>query len=389
MFAPVYLDHNATTPVAPEVLEGMLPFFSRQYGNASSRHEYGRAAKKALDEARQRVAAAVGAHPTEVVFTAGGTEANNLFIKGAALGMSAGVLVTSAMEHSSVRVPAQQLERLGWSRREVLSGSEGLVAMEDFDSALAAKPRLVSVMLANNETGVIQPVAACAEKARAVRAWFHTDAVQALGKLPLDFRALNAGGVHAVTVSAHKIHGPKGAGALIVDKRLDLSPLISGGGQERELRAGTENVPALVGFGFACERAVNGLEERGERQRLLRDQLVAGVVAMGAQVFGARSERVPNTVYFAFPGLVGETLVGKLDRLGYAVGTGSACSGSKDASSATLLAMGVDTELAKGAVRVSVGDENTAAQVAGFLDVLATLKHQFSTELATMKVAAA
>jgi cysteine desulfurase len=380
MFAPVYLDHNATTPVAPAVVEAMLPFFSRQYGNASSRHEYGRAAKRALDEARQKVAAAVGAHPTEVVFTSGGTEANNLFVKGAAQAMKPGLIALSAMEHSSVRIPAKQLERSGWQRHEIGVAVDGRICGERYRAALAEKPTLVSVMLANNETGVIQDVPSLAESARPLRAWFHTDAVQALGKMALDFRALNARGVNAMTLSAHKIHGPKGAGALIVDKRVELSALISGGGQERNLRAGTENVAALVGFGAACELALQNMATRTEKLRR--------VSGLGARVFGSESERVPNTVYFAFPGIDGETLVGKLDRAGYALGTGSACSDAANAPSATLLAMGFPESLAKGAVRLSLGEENDTAQVDGFLNALAVLREQFAHGLATVNTAA-
>lgn len=388
MFAPVYLDHNATTAVHPAVLEGMLPYFDTRFGNASSRHEYGRAAKAALDEARQRVAAAVGAHPTEVIFTSGGTEANNLFVKGAALARKPGLVAVSAMEHSSVRVPARQLEKAGWQRREIAVRADGCVDTDDFTVVLSEKPQLMSVMLANNETGVLQDVATLAESARMVRPWFHTDAVQVLGKQALDFRALNARGVHAMTVSAHKIYGPKGAGALILDKRVELSPLISGGGQERELRAGTENVAAMVGFGLACELAVQGIAARAAGMRGLRDQVVAGVAALGAQVFGVEAERVPNTVYFAFPLIDGETLVGKLDRAGYAVGTGSACISSGNGLSATLLAMGVDEGLAKGAVRVSVGESNTAEQISGFLETLADLKYELKNNLATVKAVA-
>lgn len=376
MFAPAYLDHNATTPVAPAVMEAMAPYFAQSYGNASSRHEYGRSALKAMDEARQRVAAAVGAHPTEVVFSSGGTEGNNLFLKGAALAMKPGLLAVSAMEHPSVGEPARQLERHGWRRRELAVDGDGRVDAADFVRALEEKPALMSVMLVNNETGVIQDVASLAAQAKPGRTWFHTDAVQALGKLPLDFRHLNGAGVHAMTISAHKIHGPKGIGALVVDKRLELSPLIAGGGQERGLRGGTENVAAMVGFGVACELAAAGLAAEHQRLVRLRGQLIEGLAALGAQVFGLGAERVANTVYFAISDLDGETLVGRLDRAGYAVGSGTACSSAHHQPSATLLAMGVAPELAKGAVRVSLGSANTEAQIHGFLAALAALKQQ-------------
>lgn len=371
MFAPTYLDHNATTPLRAAVLEAMLPFFRQQHGNASSRHEYGRAARRAIDEARQRVAHAVGAHPTEVVFTSGGSEANNLFIKGAAVFLRPGTLAISAVEHPCVREPAKALRRLGWRLREIGVDAECRVASADFSTALAEKPGLVSVMLANNETGALQDVAALAAQAKPSGAWFHSDAVQALGKIPLDFRGLNAAGVHALTLSSHKLGGPKGAGALVVDKRVELAPLIDGGGHERGLRSGTENVPAIVGFGIACAEAVAELAAMAPRMHALRGELERGLSAQGACIFAAAAERLPNTVYFSLPGLDGETLVAKLDRAGFAVASGAACSAANPAPSHVLLAMGVEPGLARGAVRVSLGPETTSAEIAGFLQALA------------------
>jgi cysteine desulfurase len=373
MFAPVYFDHNATTPVAPGVLEAMLPYFSQRYGNASSRHEYGRAARKAIDEARAQVAQAVGAHPTEVVFTSGGSEANNLFLKGAAACLKPGTVAVSAIEHPCVREPARALARQGWTFREIAVDGDGCVAAGDYAEALAAKPSLISVMLANNETGVLQDVPTLAQQARGSRAWFHSDAVQALGKVPVDFRALNGAGVHALTISGHKIGGPKGAAALILDKRVELSPLIAGGGHERGLRSGTENVPAIVGFGLACTLAVADLEARAAALRALRGELEQGLGRLGATIFAAAAPRLPNTVYFALPGIDGETLVAKLDRAGYAVAAGAACSSANPEPSHVLTAMGVAPELARGAVRISLGGDSTAEEVAGFLTVLGEL----------------
>ena len=350
----------------------MLPYLAAQYGNASSRHEYGRAARRAIDEARQRVAFAVGAHPTEVVFTSGGSEANNLFIKGAAACLSAGVVAISAIEHPCVREPAKQLTRSGWRLREIAVDSNCRVASADFSKTLAEKPAIVSVMLANNETGAIQDIAALAGQVKPIRAWFHTDAVQAFGKRPVDFRMLNGAGVHALTLSAHKLGGPKGAGALVVDKRVELQALIAGGGHERGLRSGTENVAAIVGFGLAAELAVTRLDERAIRLAALRDELDAGLVAQGATIFAGAAERLPNTSYFAFAGIDGETLVGKLDRAGFAVAAGAACSSANPEPSHVLLAMGIESGLARGAVRVSLGADNTASQVRDFLAALRT-----------------
>lgn len=376
MFAPAYLDHNATTPLDPAVLEAMLPWLREQYGNASSRHEYGRAARRAIDDARQQVAAAVGAHPTEVVFTSGGSEANNLFLKGAAASLKPGLVAVSAVEHPCVIKPAEQLARQGWQLRKIAVDGAGRIAPADYADVLAQKPRLLSVMTANNETGVVQDVAARAIEARATGAWFHTDAVQVLGKLPVDFRRLNAAGVHAMTVSAHKAYGPKGAAALVVDKRVELQPLIAGGGHERGLRSGTENVAAIVGFGAACELAVSRLESLPKHLAALRARLEAGLAGLGATIFGAGAERLPNTSYFAFPNVDGETLVGKLDRAGFAVASGAACSSASPEPSHVLQAMGVAPEVARGAVRVSLGAGNTERQIDEFIFALQkTLQH--------------
>ena len=375
MFAPAYLDHNATTPLDPRVLEAMLPFLTQRFGNASSRHEYGRQARAAVDSARQQVAAAVGAHPTEVVFCGGGSEANNLFLKGAAAMLKPGIVAVSAIEHPCVREPARQLAREGWKLREIAADGEGRVDLADYGRALAEHPRLVSVMLANNETGVVQPIPAMAARARGVRAIFHTDAVQALGKIKVDFRAL---GAHALTVSAHKLNGPQGAAALVVDKRVELRPLIAGGGQERGLRSGTENVAAIAGFGRACELAVAALEQNAARARALRESLERGLTRLGARIFGAATERLPNTSFFSIEGLDGETLVAQLDRQGFAVASGSACSSASPEPSHTLLAMGVAPDVARAAVRVSLGRGNSDDDVQRFLkalaDVVARLK---------------
>ncbi|MEN3070181.1 cysteine desulfurase family protein [Uliginosibacterium sediminicola] len=368
MFAPCYLDWNASTPLDARVLEAMLPYLRERFGNASSRHEYGRQARDAISRARQQVAAAVCAHETQVVFTSGGSEANNLFIKGAAAVQRAGVIAIGATEHPCVRQPALQLQGRGWSLQYLAVDAAGRL-----DLAAAAQliktqhPALVSQMLVNNETGVVHDVAALAELARTDGASLHCDAVQALGKLPVDFRAL---GVQAMTLSAHKIGGPIGAGALVLDKRLELQPQISGGGHERGVRSGTENVAAIVGFGLACELANSELAARSANMRAARELLEGSLVALGAELFGAQAERVPNTSYFAFAHIDGETLVGKLDRAGFAVASGAACSSTSTEPSRTLLAMGVAPELARGAVRVSLGPTTALADVKRFVDVL-------------------
>jgi cysteine desulfurase len=359
----VYFDHNATTPVDERVLEAMLPYLRGQYGNASSRHELGTQARKAVDRAREQVAAVVSVQPVQVVFMSGGTEANNLFVKGAAAYLRPTQIAVSAIEHPCVAKPAQELARQGWKVRRLGVTHDGQIDLADVDAALGEPTGLVSVMLANNETGVIQDVAAVSERARRARAWMHTDAVQALGKMPIDFEAL---GVHAMTLSGHKLYGPKGAGALVVDKRLELRPIISGGGHERGLRSGTENVPAIVGFGAACELAAGRIDELAGRFSAMRARLEPELERMGAAIFGGRAPRIPNTSYFAFKGIDGEALVIELDKAGYAVAAGAACSSASTEPSATLLAMGVPAELARGAVRFSLGAANTMQEIDEF-----------------------
>ena len=364
---PAYFDHNATTPLDDGVFEAMLPYLRGRFGNASSRHELGTVARRAVDAARQQVAALVNAQPVQVIFVSGGTEANNLFIKGAAGYLKPSQIAVSAIEHPCVAKPAQELARQGWKLRKLAVSRAGAIDLADVGEALKEPTGIVSVMLANNETGVIQDVAAVAASARAAKAWMHTDAVQALGKIPVDFQAL---GVHAMTISAHKIYGPKGAAALVMDKRLQLRPLIHGGGHEQGLRSGTENVPAIVGFGAACELAAGRMQELAKRQAAMRERLEQGLHGLGAAIFGEDAPRIPNTTYFAFKGIVGETLVIELDKAGYAVAPGAACSSANPEPSATLLAMGVDAELARGAVRFSLGAGNTRQQVDDFLRVL-------------------
>ncbi|MCQ9375049.1 cysteine desulfurase [Methyloversatilis sp. XJ19-13] len=369
MFAPVYLDHNASTPLADAVREAMLPWLGARFGNASSRHEYGRAARRAIDEARAQVAAAVNAHPTEVVFTSGGSEANNLFVKGAAARLKPGVIAISAIEHPCVREPARQLVRRGWTLKELPVDAQGRVQVDGFDGEAS----LASVMLANNETGVLQDVASLAAQVRHAGGWLHTDAVQALGKIAVDFRAL---GVSAMTLSAHKIGGPQGAGALILDKRVDVEPLIAGGGHEHGLRSGTENIAAIVGFGRACELAMSQPAARRELLEAQRERIERCVLALGGTVFGAQAPRLPNTCYFALDHIDGETLVGKLDRAGFAVASGSACSSASPEPSRTLTAMGVPPEQARGAVRVSTGAMTKMQDVDDFCSALAQVADQ-------------
>ena len=363
----VYFDHNATTQIDGRVLDAMLPWMRTQSGNPSSRHQFGRAAREAVAQAREQVARACGAQASQVVFTASGTEANNLAIKGLADYVPRGQILSSAVEHPCVTRSAMAMRALGHSSNSIPVDSDGKVDRAEMKAQLSQATSLVSVMLANNETGVLQDVAELAELARAHGSLIHTDAVQALGKIALNFNDLN---VHAMTVSSHKLHGPQGAAALILDKRVDIQPLLHGGGQERNLRSGTENVSAIVGFGLACELASQQLADYQSHTLNLRTQLEAGLAAMNATIFGAQSIRLSNTSFFAMDGIEGETLVVALDRKGFAVASGSACSSDSTEPSAVLLAMGVQEELARGAVRVSLGTQNSAQQVADFLQHL-------------------
>lgn len=370
--ANAYFDHNSTTAIRPEVLNVMLPFMQSQHGNPTSRHIFGRNARDAVEDARAQVAKAIGVQTSQVVFTSGGTEANNFAVHGIAAGLTRNgfeksQILTSAIEHPCVGKPAQALQAHGWQAKSIPVDANCRVKMDALEALLDAPSSLVSVMLANNETGALQDVQNIVALARAKKVYVHTDAVQALGKVAVDFNEL---GVQAMTISSHKIGGPQGAGALVLDKRVDIEPLLYGGGQERGLRSGTENVAAIVGFGTACELATQHLQEFQQTTTALQAKLDAALRAMDATIFAENANRLTNTTFFAFPNIEGETLVTALDKAGFAVASGSACSSNSGEPSHVLLAMGVSEDLARGAVRVSFGASNTAQEVQGFLTVL-------------------
>jgi len=367
---PVYLDHNATTPLDPRVLDAMLPYLTAHHGNPSSVHRFGRATRAALDRAREQVAALVNAHPSQVIFTSGGTEANNLAIKGTtAVDVTGGVAI-GATEHPSVTEPSASLKEAGWRVMVLPVDKAGRLPSSVAESLRDSRSALVSVMWANNETGVIQNIATLAAEARASDALFHTDAVQAAGKIELDFAA---SGVHLMSLSAHKINGPKGVGALVVDAAVELKPLLHGGGQEKDRRSGTENVAGIVGFGAAAELAKACVADYGTRVLKLRQRLEAKLSAVGGiEIFGGAAERLPNTVCFGTAGVDGETLVLRLDRSGIAVSSGSACASQHREPSPVLRAMGIEPELALSAVRVSLGHDSTEQDVDTFAAALAS-----------------
>ncbi len=361
----IYLDHNATTPVDPSVADAVTRALRDTFGNASSVHYFGQQAKAALDEARSAVASLVGGDASEVVFCAGGTEADNLAIRGVAEAAEAGGrrhLVASAIEHEAVLNTFKALARRGWTTTIVPVDRRGVVSPGQVVEVLTERTALVSIMHANNEVGTIQPIAELARLAHERGALFHTDAVQSAGKIPVDVRAL---GVDLLSVSGHKFYGPKGIGALWVRRGARLVPVMTGGGQERNRRAGTENVPGMVGLGVAATLARQRLAEEGRRQTALRDRLEAGIVAAvpRTHVNGKDADRVPNTTNISFEGVEAESLLIALDLEGIAVSTGSACSSGTLEPSHVLAAMGCSFERSQGSLRFSLGVGTTEQDI--------------------------
>jgi cysteine desulfurase len=341
-------------------MEAMLPYLREHYGNASSVHREGRLARQAIEQAREQVAALVAAHPSQVIFTSGGTEANNLALKGVCHAEPRTRLAVGAVEHASVLVPAKRL-----GARLLPVDGQGRLQMAALEEGLAGGDTLLSLMLVNNETGVIEDIAAAAQIARQYGAILHTDAVQAAGKIAVDMNAL---GVQMLSLSAHKIYGPKGIGALVLDKAVSLEPLLDGGGHEKGRRAGTQDVPAIVGFGVAAELAVQELEARNRDMLPLRERLEQALTGAipGVEIFSREAPRVSNTCFFSVPGIDGEALLLALDDQGFAVSSGSACDSRNSGPSHVLTAMGVEETIARGAIRVGLGKDNTPEQVEGF-----------------------
>lgn len=367
----VYLDNNATTALEPRVLDAMMPYLTGPYGNPSSVHRFGKASRAAIDIARQQVASLVGAQAAEVVFTSGGTEANNFAIKGVAQANRGKQIIYSAVEHPCVLEPAEQLERAGWPVAVLPVDEQGVVKLSELQALLDKHPTsLVSVMAANNENGAIQPVSEIAEMLSGSNTLFHSDAVQAAGKLAVDFSA-----VDLMSLSSHKIHGPKGAGALLARKTVYLEPLLHGGGQEDGLRAGTENLASIVGFGAAASLALAEREERVAHSKKLQLAFEAGLGQWSdVEVFSRAVPRLENTVQISIPGIDGETLLMLLDQRGVAVSSGSACHAGSGEPSHVLLAMGVDHYVARGAIRISFSKDNSQADVDACLQAISEIR---------------
>lgn len=375
---PVYLDHNATTPMSPDVVEAMMPYLAGIYGNPSSVHRFGRLTRDALEQARAQVAQFIGAEVNQVVFTSGGTESNNLSVKGALMNRPAGRLAISPIEHACLLEPAMAMKQSGWGVELLVVDDQGRVLIDQLSSAPISDVSFISVMAANNETGVVQDIKGLVEAAKSTNpnVVFHTDACQMAGKLPISFRQLN---VDMMSLSSHKIYGPQGAGALIVSRSIDLQPQILGGGQEKGLRSGTENLAAIVGFGCAANLASAKQQARAQHTSQLQQQLIESLNGLaGVTVFSVNADRLPNTVQFSVQGIDGETLLMQLDRKGFAVSSGSACDSGRTEPSHVLLAMGIDKNIAKGAIRVSFGEQNTSGQVCEFVEALVQIRQQFN-----------
>jgi cysteine desulfurase len=362
----VYLDHNATTPLDSRVLAAMMPYLTTCFGNPSTLYRSGRLARDAVEVARAQVAALVAAQPQQIIFTSGGTEANNLALKGfCGQATRAGQLLVGATEHDSLLAPAESLRQSGWGLSVIPVNENGLVSLAALKSQVTENTRLISIMMANNETGVVQNIQPLVAWAHSEGIAFHSDAIQLAGKLPVDFRE---SGLAMMSLSAHKMYGPKGVGALVIDRSVELDPLLQGGGQEKNRRSGTENVAAIVGFGVAAELALQEQSRRLAKFQNLRDRIEQGLAGMPmVSVFAKEVERLPNTLQIGIEGVDGEMLLMQLDRKGIEVSSGSACSSEGKEPSHVLVAMGVEADLARSAIRVSLGVDNSEGDIDRFL----------------------
>lgn len=369
MLKRIYLDHSATTPIDPEVVEAMMPYLTSKFGNASSIHHFGQETRAAVDRARHQVASLINCRPNEIVFTSGGTESSNLAIRGLLESSSTGKghILTSAIEHPSVKTVCEDLEKLGYSVTYLPVYDDGIVRIKDVEAVITDETVLISVMMANNEIGTLQPVAEIGKLVRRLREEgrkikFHTDAVQAVGKIKVDVSDI---GCDLLSLSAHKIYAPKGIGALFVRRGTRLHPQNIGGRQERGIRGGTESVPLIVALGRAAELAEQRLEADAERTKLLRDTFEDRVFEDIREAFpnGRRTDRLPNISNISFSGIDGEGLLINLDMQGIAVSTGSACSSGSLEPSPVIRALGRDEDLARGAIRFSFGRSNTLEEI--------------------------
>ena len=365
----IYLDNAASTQIHEDVLNSMLPYLKEQYGNPSSIHRYGRLAHKAIEKARKQIASLINAEPSEILLTSGGTESNNTALRGIAMKNISGQIITSSIEHDAILEPCKKLEQNGFDVDYLPVNKFGMVDSSVLKSHISDKTILVSIMFGNNEVGTIQLISELSKTCNENNIPFHTDAVQAVGKIPLDVKKL---GIDLLSISSHKLYGPKGIGALYIKNGIDIDPVILGGGQERGLRSGTENVANIVGFGKACEIAKNNLNENITQMKKLRDNLVEKVLNEIPEVIlnGHPQSRLPNNAHFTFLGVNGEDLIIKLDEYGIAASTGSACSVNTQKASHVLQAMGFSLEQITGSLRLTIGifnDQKEIDQTVGIL----------------------
>jgi len=367
----IYMDHAASTPVRKEVLKEMLPYFTDKYGNASSLHSFGREAAQAMEQSRMEIASIIGARPEEIVFTSGGTESDNLAIKGLAFagGRKTGHIITSLIEHPAVMATCRYLERRGFKVTYLPVDSDGQVSVADVRANINDETFLVTIMHANNEIGAIQPIDGIARVCREKGVLFHTDAVQTFCKLPISVHRM---GIDMMSLSGHKIYGPKGVGVLYVRNGITLEPVAHGGPHEMERRAGTENVAGIVGFATAAKLALKEMPKEMKRQAKLRDRVIEQVMeeTKGIKLNGSARNRLPNNINFSFVGVEGESLVLRLDQRGIATSTGSACSSKKLEPSHVLLALGLTPELAHGSLRITFGRDNSEKDVKYLIEIL-------------------
>jgi len=367
----IYLDYAATTPTDPRVVKAMLPYFTEKFGNTMSFHSFGQKAKQALEESREKVADLMGANPDEIIFTGSATESNNLALKGVALAnQNKGKhIIISSIEHPCIMETAKWLERQGFEITRLMVDRYGLIDLENLKRVIKKETILVSIIHTSNEIGTIQPIAEIGKICKSKRVYFHTDAVQSFGKIPIDVNKMN---IDLLSASAHKMYGPKGVACLFIRNKTKIEPILHGGGQESGLRSSTINIAGIVGFAKACEISQKIIKKETEKQIKLRDKLIKEVLRTikGSYLNGHPKKRLPNNINFRFDGVEGESMVLQLDLLGIAVSTGSACSSDKLEPSYILLATGLKPEQTHGSLRITIGRWTTQKEINYFLKIL-------------------